>query len=137
MGLCSSKKPVIRALLLVFAGMAVLVLADMLVSSLADTANGPLYRSVLRFMIGTAALAFLIRTGCGKATGVTRLTTTGKRWWWIAFLPLSFFLLANLAGSTGRRFVSRRDRFSDGSPRMCRSDSSKNPCIEVCSSSSY
>jgi len=89
---------VIHALLLVFAGMAALVLGDMLVSSLAGTANGPLYRSVLRFMIGAATLAFLIRAGWGKASGVTRLTTTGKRWWWIAFLPLSFFLLANLAG---------------------------------------
>ncbi len=92
------KKSVIHTLLLVFAGMAALVLGDMLVSSLAGTANGPLYRSVLRFMIGTATLIYLIRAGWGKASGVTRLTTTGKRWWWVAFLPLSFFLLANLAG---------------------------------------
>lgn len=81
--------------------MVVLVLGDMLVSGLASTETGPLLRSMLRLMIGMAILVFQIRAGWGREAGVTRLATTGKKRWWIAFLPLSFFLLANLNNLDG------------------------------------
>ena len=93
--------PVRSAVLLVFAGMTLLVLGDMAVSSLADASSASLYRSLLRFSLGAAILVSLTRAGWGREAGVTQLAPTGKKAWGIAFLPLSFYLVANVSGLDG------------------------------------
>ena len=85
------------ALLLVLGGMCLLVVGDLILSALVLTPDSTIYKSFLRLVLGIVLFVFLIRSGNGKASGATRLVTTRKKYWWAAFLPLSFFLLANFS----------------------------------------
>lgn len=81
----------------IFSGMAFLVLGDMSASMIFEKSSESWYQCLSRCLLGTAFLTFLVRAGWGKKAGVTCWFTSGKKYWWTAFLPLSFFLLANLS----------------------------------------
>ena len=81
----------------VFSGMALMVLGDMAASRVFEKSSAGWYQSLSRFLLGTAFLIFLVRAGWSKKVGVTCWFTSSKKYGWTAFLPLSFFLLANLS----------------------------------------